>query len=173
MKKLLFVLTLITIISCNQRPKFSLQDYMDYDADGLEYTEDGDVIRVPYSEENGVKTIAVKINGTICTDMIFDSGCSGSTISLNEAKYLATIGKLTEEDYLGTAKASIADGSIVDNMVFKVKSLIIADQIECSDVIVTVSENAAAPLLLGNEVLDRVAKYTVDNENKEIIFELK
>ena len=146
---------------------------MDYDADGLEYIEDGNSVRVPYTDHNGVKTIAVKINGTICTEMIFDSGCSGSTISLKEAKYLASIGKLTEDDYQGTAKASIADGSIIDNMVFNIKSLIIAESLECPDVKVTVSESASAPLLLGNEVLDRLAKYTVDNEKKEIIFDLK
>lgn len=172
-KNVLIILLALIAMSCNSRPKFSLQNYMDDDADGLAYFEDDNVIRVPYSEKNGVKTIAVKINGTICTDMIFDSGCSESTISLKEAEYLFSIGKLDEDDRLGTSKATIADGTIIDNMVFNIKSLIIADKIECTDVTVTVSENAAAPLLLGNGVLDRVAKYTMDNVNKEIIFELE
>ena len=135
-KNVLIILLALIAMSCNSRPKFSLQNYMDDDA----YFEEDNVIRVPYSEKNGVKTIAVKINGTICTDMIFDSGCSESTISLKEAEYLFSIGKLDEDDYLGTSKATIADGTITDNMMFNIKSLIIDDKIECTDVTVTVSE---------------------------------
>lgn len=166
---------MIVMCSCGSRKKkFSLNNYMNYDSlVSYETSDDSNVVRIPFKEEYGVKTIAVKINGVICADMIFDSGCSGSTISLKEANYLASIGKLSEEDYLGGMRSTIADGSIIDNMVFNIKSLVIGDRIECSNVQVTVSENEEAPLLLGNEVLDRVASYTVDNNNKEVVFLLK
>lgn len=170
---LILVITVI-VVSCGpKKKKFSLNNYMNYET-AITYTDnDSDVIRIPFNEEYGVKTVSVKINGVICTDMIFDSGCSGSTISLKEANYLASIGKLTQEDYLGDTKATIADGSIIDKMVFNIKSLVIGDKIECKNVEVTVAENEEAPLLLGNEVLDRVAQYTVDNKNKEVVFHLK
>ena len=82
-------------------------------------------------------------------------------------------GYLSESDYLGSSQSQIADGSIVENMVFNIKSIVIADKIECSNVEVVVSANANAPLLLGNEILDRMPKYTVDNEHQEIVFTLQ
>lgn len=67
----------------------------------------------------------------------------------------------------------IADGSIVENMVINLKEVIIADQIFCPNVEATVSKNIDAPLLLGNEILNRTESYTIDNINRTIIFKLK
>ena len=105
--------------------------------------------------------------------MIFDTGCSGTLISIAEADYLFQKGLLTEKDFLGLSKSKIADGSIVENMVINLKEVIIADQIICHDVVATVSNNISAPLLLGNEVLNRSASFTIDNVNKTITFKLK
>ena len=74
------------------------------------------------------------------------------------------------EDYKGKGYSGIADGSIVENMVFNIKSIVIDNKLECNNVEVTVINNPNAPLLLGNDILDRTAKYTVDNENQEIVF---
>lgn len=133
---------------------------------------DTDEIVVPYREEGGVKIIAVKVNG-IGLDMIFDTGCSNTLISIAEANYLYLKGLLTDEDILGTTHSIIADGSIVENAVVNLDEVIIADKIICSNVQATVSNNMSAPLLLGNEVLNRAASYTIDNINKAILFKLK
>ena len=106
-------------------------------------------------------------------DMIFDTGCSGTLISIAEANYLYQKEFLTSDDILGTAQSIIADGSIVENTVINLKEVIIADKIVCSNVQATVSNNVSAPLLLGNEVLNRVASYEIDNLNKTITFKLK
>jgi dihydroorotate dehydrogenase (NAD+) catalytic subunit len=45
--------------------------------------------------------------------------------------------------------------------------------ISCPNVKATVSCNVQAPLLLGNEVLDRVATITIDNTNQTLKFNLK
>lgn len=129
----------------------------------------GDVA-VPFTEEMGVKLVNVKINGSIGVDMIIDSGCSGTLISLAEAQYLAQKGVLTEDDIMGQQQAQIADGSITLNTVVRLRQLVIGDAILCPDVIATVSDNMNAPLLLGNEVLNRIGAYTVDNENSLLIF---
>ena len=105
--------------------------------------------------------------------MIFDTGCSGTLISIAEANYLYQKGLLTENDFLGISKSMIADGSIVDNMVINLKEVIIADQILCPNVEATVSKNIDAPLLLGNEILNRTESYTIDNINRTITFKLK
>ena len=131
-----------------------------------------ETISIPYVERNGVKYIAVKINGGPTFDMIVDTGCSGVLISIKEAQYLAQSGLLTEEDYRGNALSSIADGSIVENMIFNIKEMIIGGKIVCSDVDVTVSNNISAPMLLGNGIFDRISSFSIDNANKQIIFHL-
>lgn len=135
-------------------------------------TVGSETISIPYIEKNGVKYIAVKINGGPTFDMIVDTGCSGVLISIKEAQYLAQSGLLAEEDYRGNALSSIADGSIVENMVFNIKEMIIGGKIVCSNVDVTVSNNISAPMLLGNGVFDRISSFSIDNANKLIIFHL-
>lgn len=105
--------------------------------------------------------------------MLFDTGCSSTLISIAEANYLYQKGVLTDDDILGNVQATIADGSVVNNTLVNLKELIIANKIICHNVKATVSENAYAPLLLGNEVLNRAASYTIDNEKGVIIFKLK
>jgi len=173
-KSLLFIVVLTTIFSsCEQKQKFNINDYVQHDMSELEYTSLDNTVRVPFKINRGVKTVQCLINGTILTDMILDSGCAGALISINEAQYLFSRGELTVDDYLGNSQSMIADGSIVEDMTFNIKSIVIADRIECSNVKVTVSDNPGAPLLLGNEVLDRIPNYTIDNERNEIVFTLQ
>lgn len=127
-------------------------------------------VEIPFTEQRGVKLVEVNINGALGVDMIIDSGCSGTLISLAEAQYLAQKGVLTEDDIMGQEQAQIADGSITLNTVVRLRQLVIGDAILCTDVIATVSDNVGAPLLLGNEVLNRTGSYTVDNERKLLIF---
>lgn len=135
--------------------------------------ESSNDIKVPFDERNGVKLIDVTVNGQFTVKMILDSGCSGTLISIAEAKYLYEKGCFTKDDIIGVAQSQIADGSIVENMVINLKELVIGGKIACTNVVATVSGNTQAPLLLGNEVLNRVPSYSVDNENKIIIFRLQ
>ena len=114
----------------------------------------------------------MKVNG-VGFEMIFDTGCSGALISVAEANYLYQKGKLTQEDFVGTTQSQIADGSVVENMVVNLKEVVINDQILCPNVLATVSSNINAPLLLGNEILDRLATIKIDNEQDALIFKLK
>lgn len=131
-----------------------------------------DEIVVPFREEGGVKYVNVSVNG-YKFEMIFDTGCSLTLISIAEAELLYKKGLLSQDDYQGNVNSTIADGSIQENMVFNLKEVVIDGKIICTNVTATVSSNNMAPLLLGNEVLNRVASYTIDNENKTINFKLK
>lgn len=135
-------------------------------------SEQSDWITVPFEERDGVKFIKVSVNG-FGFKMIFDTGCSSTLISVAEANYLYQKGYLTQEDILDTGYSQIADGSIVENMIINLKEVIIDDQIRCTNVTACVSQNVNAPLLLGNEILDRAESYSVDNDNKVIKFKLK
>lgn len=151
----------------------------DYDDSEYEFSYDDrsyddcadDVAVIPYTEECGVKIVNVRVNG-IPMDMIFDTGCSGTLISLAEAKYLVDKGLLDEDDFLGTESSVIADGSVVENMTVLLRRVEVGGEIYCDDVVATVSPNVGAPLLMGNEILDRVKSFTVDNVAKNIILNL-
>lgn len=136
-------------------------------------TESANEVDVPFFEQNGVKLVDVTVNGQFTVKMILDSGCSSTLISIAEAKYLYDKGCFSSDDILGVTKSQIADGSIVEDMVINLKQIVIGGQISCSNVTATVSSNAQAPLLLGNDVLNRVPSYSVDNENQVIRFQLK
>ena len=144
----------------------------DFDAEVGEYAASGDEVVIPFREEGGLKYVDVTVNG-MDVDMIFDTGCSSTLISMAEANYLYQKGLLEEGDVLGLAQAVIADGSIVENAVVNLREVVIDGQIVCQNVTATVSANPKAPLLLGNEVLDRVATIEIDNWNKALIFKLK
>ena len=130
-------------------------------------------VDVPFFEQDGEKYIDVTVNGKLTVKMILDSGCSTTLISIAEARYLYVKGCITEDDFLGNTQTQIADGSIGECMVVNLRELVISDKIVCYNVTATVAENAKAPLLLGNEVLNRVPSYSVDNENKLIRFMLR
>lgn len=129
-------------------------------------------ISIQYEEMGGVKIIPVKLNG-VTLNMIYDTGCSGIHLSLNELQTLCKNGKLSQEDVLGVEYSSIADGSIVKNGSINIKEIKIADGDNClvlHNKKATVALNQDAPILLGNNVLDELASVEVDNVNKKINF---
>ena len=136
------------------------------------YYDSGSLVSIPFIDKGGVKFVNVSVNG-FNFEMIFDTGCSNTLISIAEANYLYQKGFLSEDDYLGSAKSMIANGDIVEDMMFNLKEVVLDNKILCTNVVATVSSNTKAPLLLGNEVLNRVASYTIDNERKVINFRLK
>lgn len=169
----MFVVMLIVAASCGEEKK-KRPVYVEIDdvTEAAEALEGNDVVAIPFRNENGVKYVQVSING-INLDMIFDTGCSGALISVAEANYLYSKGRLTEADILGTAQSRVADGRVVENMVVNLREVVIGGRITCPDVQAIVSANIDAPLLLGNAVLDRLATIEIDNQRQTINFKLK
>ena len=129
-------------------------------------------ISIPYEDIGGVKTIPVKLNG-ITMNMIYDTGCSGIHLSLNEVQTLYKNGKLTANDILDSDYSSIADGSIVEVGKINIKEIVIGtddNALVLHNKEARVSLNQVAPILLGNEVLDELASVEVDNVGKTINF---
>lgn len=129
-------------------------------------------ISIPYEEFGGVKAIPVKLNG-VTMNMIYDTGCSGLHISLNELQTLAKNGKVSQDDVLGVSYSTIADGSIVQNGLINIKQIEIGsgdESLVLDNVQASVALNQDAPILLGNAVLDEMASVEVDNVKKTINF---
>ena len=141
-------------------------DYQESVCYGENYAE------IAYKEEGGVKYLPVKINGAQFK-MIFDTGCSTNLISKLEFLYLQKQGLISEEDIVGIEPSLIADGSIVENIVVTLKEVVIDDKIVFKNVKASVSDNISAPLLLGNEILNKVESYEINNNEQVIKFKLK
>ncbi len=129
-------------------------------------------IEVPFKKQGGVRTIQVKINDCAEFPMIFDTGCSGVSISILELATLLKHGYISEDDVIGITQAQIADGSVVEEAVVNLRKLQIGDYV-CNNVIATISENGSAPLLLGNGALKNVESFSVDDDSMVIKFYLK
>ena len=130
------------------------------------------VIEVPFKMQGGVRTVQVKINDCAEFPMIFDTGCSGVSISVLELATLIKHGFISENDLIGVTKAQIADGSIVEEAVVNLRKLQIGDYV-CENVEAAISENEDAPLLLGNGALKNVESFVVDDDAGVIKLYLK
>lgn len=160
---IVFLVMVLACSSCNTKGKKP-----PVDLSGLNSVTD---ISIPYTELNGVKTIPVKLNG-ITMSMIYDTGCSGVHLSLNELQTLFKNGKFSEDDIIGSNYSQIADGSIVENGLINLREVEIGgeDGLVLHNVEATVALNQNAPILLGNDILDELASVKVDNVNKTINF---
>lgn len=128
-------------------------------------------IEVPFERQAGVKFVSVKLNG-IPMEMILDTGCSSTLISVAEANYLYSKGLISEEDIIGETYSQIADGSLRVGLEINLRELEIGGEeaLTFKNVRAVIDKNVNAPLLLGNEVFDRVGSVTVDNDRDVVIF---
>ena len=170
---MLFIL-FVVFTSCgnksNDEYSYENEDYIE-DEYYEEETIIEDSVEIAYQEKNGVKLLPVSING-LGFYMIFDTGCSTNLISRLEFMALVKNGLITEEDILEPIQSSIADGSVVEMPVVRLKKVIVGNKILFENVEAAVADNVAADLLLGNEILNRVKSYEIDNNEQVIKFKL-
>ena len=96
-KSPIVVLALFFLFSCNNKKNSAFYDSSDIEQDLVvdsnscldldQLIKDSNIISVPFIERNGVKYVKVSVNG-LDLEMIFDTGCSSTLISVAEANYL-------------------------------------------------------------------------------------
>lgn len=175
MKKYIFLILVTCVMSaCNSKK----DEYNPYKINGKEKkVESKTSFEVKYKKTDAnLKTIHVKFNNT-GHDVIFDTGCSGVSISSLELDELKKEGTITLADYKGGIENEIADGSKYVVPVYNINKITIVDtkgqEHTLSNVLATVEENPNAVILVGSSVIDNLAKksYTVDLSKKVIRFE--
>ena len=119
--------------------------------------------------ESGVYYVPCKINGTEM-QFIFDTGASDITISATEALFLYKQGKLSEDDFIGTERYQIADGSIHEGTVVMLRRVEIGNR-TMKNIRASIVDNFEAPLLLGQSALSNFGKISIDYKRNEITFE--
>lgn len=118
------------------------------------------------TKQNGVYTIPCSING-IKRSLVFDTGASTVTISMQLANQLFREGILKDSDIKGFGKSQTASGHIVDNMALVLKDIEISG-LHLKNVDAVVIEGQNVPLLLGLSAIQKLGKVTLSG-NKLII----
>lgn len=121
---------------------------------------------VEMEKYNGVYKLECKING-IPMDFIFDTGASNVSISSTEALFLIKQGLITDEDVIGNVNYRIANGKTLEGTKINLKTIEIQGLV-LENVTATVVHELNSPLLLGQSVLSRLGKISIE-ENKLII----
>lgn len=124
---------------------------------------------IKMKKRNGVYIIPVEINGSKM-DFIFDTGAGLISISKTEALFLIKQGTLTEDDIVGKATFSDANGDISEGTIINLKSVKIGNVV-LKNVEASVVNNLRAPLLLGQSVFEKFNKVSIDYNKGEISLE--
>ncbi len=117
---------------------------------------------IKMERDGGIYKIKCKVNGAPMK-MYFDTGASSVSISLATALYLHDNDLIDKTDILGKAKTATADGAIVDNMVIRLKDVEIGGM-HLKNVEAVVSSSLNAPLLLGQTVISKLGKITLNGD---------
>lgn len=120
--------------------------------------------------EGGTYSIPATLNDVLKIDFIFDSGASEVSISADVALTLIKTGTIAAEDWLESKSYVFADGSTAKHSRFKLKTFKIGNK-EIKNVQVAISGSLNAPLLIGQNVMQRFGKITIDNKREVLIME--
>lgn len=118
------------------------------------------------TKQNGVYTIPCSING-VKRSLVFDTGASTVTISMQLAQLLYQSGKLKDSDIKGFGKSQTASGHIVDHMELTIRDIEI-DGLHIKNVDAVIIKGLNIPLLLGMSAIQKLGKVTLQ-DNKLII----
>lgn len=121
---------------------------------------------ISLTKQNGVYTVPCSING-IKRSLVFDTGASTVTISMQFAELLYRSGKLSDSEIKGYGKSQTASGHIVDNMAIVLRDIEISG-LHLKNVDAVVIEGQNVPLLLGLSAIQKLGKVTLQG-NKLII----
>ena len=124
-------------------------------------------VTIQMQEDGGVYKIPCEVNG-LRMKFIFDTGASNVCLSLTEAKFMYENEYITDDDILGSSKAQIADGSIVENTRILLKEIKIAGLV-LRNVEAVVTHSFGAPLLLGQSAIQKLGRIQISGNELTII----
>lgn len=114
----------------------------------------------------GTFEIPCAING-LGPQMVFDTGASDVTISSVEADFMLKNGYLSEKDVKGKKYYQVACGDIGGGTVITLRQVKAGDAV-LRNVDASVVKSQKAPLLLGQNAMERFGAVTIDNINNKL-----
>ncbi len=121
---------------------------------------------------NGLIEVPIIINDVLRINFIFDSGASEVSLSPDVALTLIRTGTITENDFLPDQTYTFADGSSAKSKRFLIRKLIIGNQ-TLTDIEASISNSIEAPMLIGQNVMEKLGSVTIDYENLLLIIKSK
>jgi aspartyl protease family protein len=172
--KLLIILIFVSLIfSCSKSGRRKVKEGSNRavasETPRVEVSESGEKTIVKIKKVNGVYEIPTEING-VEMYFIFDTGAGLISISETEAIFLYKQGKLSEQDIIGKANFSDANGDISEGTIINLKTVKIGNRV-LENIQASVVHNLGAPLLMGQSALEKFGKISIDYQNSEITFE--
>jgi aspartyl protease family protein len=115
----------------------------------------------------GVYEVPVMINGALKLNFIFDSGASDVSLPPDVVLTLMRTGTIAEADFIGSNIYQFADGSTAKSRTFYIRQMKIGNK-TIYNVKASMSNSIDAPLLLGQSLLNRLGKITIDYNSSVI-----
>jgi predicted aspartyl protease len=122
---------------------------------------------VPLEFMNGIYVVPVLINGVLPLRFTVDSGAADVSIPADVFLTLVRTGTIGKDDYIGTQKYRLADGSNVDSDRFLIRELKVGNQ-TLTNVVGSVESVKSTPLL-GQTFLSKFASWSMDNERHVLV----
>lgn len=119
---------------------------------------------------SGVYKVPVRINDAVIVSLIIDSGAADMMLSPKVANILQRSGTLSQQDFLPGQVYRLADGSRKKHMRARLRSVTLGNR-TFRDVTFSIAESDNSPMLLGQSLLERLGKYTIDYHNGVLLFE--
>ena len=132
---------------------------------------------LPFTREynGGSPIVTIKLNGCSISNFIWDTGATMTSISALEFASLVKSGKISNKDFIGTMRFGNATGGVSESEVYRIKEIVIpcngGKELKCYDIEVAVEENVEAPMLLGQNVMQKLPKCSVNDLKQVIVFE--
>jgi predicted aspartyl protease len=122
--------------------------------------------------QSGLIEVPITINDVLRIKFIFDSGASEVSISPDVALTLLRTGTISESDWLPSQNYIFADGSKAKSERFLIKKLIIGNQ-TLTNIEASISRSIEAPMLIGQNVIQKLGAVTIDYDNHLLIIKKK
>jgi len=101
--------------------------------------------------------------------VMYDPNDRGLIFSLAEAQRLLQVGAIVKSDFIGDANVILAEGSIKDKSVFKIKEMRIGQR-TATNIEASVSHKITEGVIMGESTISMFGRFKLDENNKQLIF---
>ncbi|MCX4331444.1 MAG: retropepsin-like aspartic protease [Muribaculaceae bacterium] len=166
---LISVALLLIVASCdNQKPSPRIRAGQ---ADAIR-SAGGRKVMFTRTSETSTPEINVEMNG-VPFKMLWDTGATGTSISMQECMSLYKAGELSDNDIIGEVLCTVADGSTVKVPVYAIREVVIRTDGEpfiVNNVEVSVMPSLSASMLLGQNVMKELPEHVFNESSCQIEF---
>lgn len=133
----------------------------------VQVNPEDNIVSIDVGKGNSVMIPAI-VNG-FNVKIMLDRDDRGLIFSLSEAQKLLTSGAITKNDFIGDANVVLAEGSIADKAVFRIKEFKIGTK-TVSNVEASVSHKITEGVIMGESTINIFGRFKIDENNKQLIF---